>query len=128
MPYLVSLICLSHQILVQTQTGVSGQSLIKENCHKSKTSNDTDMELGPVTKLDKRNKTTSKRLDDDVMSTNYDIIVIFPILDQSRAIQKPHSRHIVCKMYISLIVTSFLTKTTNRTKKSLTQPSHYCFE
>ena len=26
------------------------------------------MKLGPVTKLDKRNKTTSKKFDDDVMS------------------------------------------------------------
>ena len=27
-----------------------------ENCHNTRTSNDTDMKLGPVTKLDKRNK------------------------------------------------------------------------
>ena len=37
------------------------------------------MKLGPVTKLDKRNKTTSKSFDDDVMSANCDVIVIFPI-------------------------------------------------
>ena len=47
---------------------ISGQSLIKENCHNSRTNDDIDMKLGPVTKLDKRNKTTSKRPDDDVMS------------------------------------------------------------
>ena len=34
------------------------QSLIKENCHVSRTSDDNDIKLGPVTKLDKRNKTT----------------------------------------------------------------------
>ena len=28
------------------------------------------MKLGPVTKLDKRNKTTSKKIDDDVMLAN----------------------------------------------------------
>ena len=39
---------------------ISGQSLIKENCHNSRTSDDIDMKLGPVTKLDKRNKTVSK--------------------------------------------------------------------
>ena len=39
------------------------------------------MKLGPVTKLDKRNKTTSKSFDDDVMSANCDVIVIFPIYD-----------------------------------------------
>ena len=37
---------------------ISGQSLIKENCHDSRTSDDIDMKLGPVTNLDKRNKTT----------------------------------------------------------------------
>ena len=40
------------------------------------------MKLGPVTKLDKRNKTTSKKFDDDVMSENCDVIVIFSIYDQ----------------------------------------------
>ena len=40
---------------------ISGQSLIKENCHNSRTRDDIDMKLGPVTKLDKRNKTTSKK-------------------------------------------------------------------
>ena len=37
------------------------------------------MRLGPVTKIDKRNKKTSKKVDDDVMSINCDVIVIFPI-------------------------------------------------
>ena len=31
------------------------------------------MKLGPVTKLDKRNKTTSKKFDDDVMSEKCDV-------------------------------------------------------
>ena len=35
------------------------------------------MKLGTVTKPDKRNKTTSKKFDDDVMSENCDVIVIF---------------------------------------------------
>ena len=39
------------------------------------------MNLGPVTKLEKRNKITSKKLDDDVMPENYDVIAIFPIMD-----------------------------------------------
>ena len=41
---------------------ISGQSLMKENCHNFRTCYDIDMKLGPVTKLDKRNKTTSKNL------------------------------------------------------------------
>ena len=40
------------------------------------------MKLGPVTKLDKINKTTSKIFDDDVMSTNCDIITTFSIYSQ----------------------------------------------
>ena len=80
--------------------GISGQSLIKLNYHNSRTSNDIDMKLGPVTKLDKGNKITSKKFDDDVMSVNFDVIVIFPIYGQSGAIRKPVSRRIVCKAYI----------------------------
>ena len=37
------------------------------------------MKLGPVTKQGKRNKTRSKNFDDDVMSTNSDVRVVFPI-------------------------------------------------
>ena len=40
---------------------ISGQSLIKRNCHNLRTSDDIDMKLEPVTKFDKRNKTTSKK-------------------------------------------------------------------
>ena len=46
---------------------ISGQSIIKGNCHNTETSNDIDMKLGTVTKLDKGNKTTSTKFDDDVM-------------------------------------------------------------
>ena len=33
------------------------------------------MKLGPVTKLDKRNKTTSERFDDDVICKKFYVIV-----------------------------------------------------
>ena len=49
---------------------ISGQSLIKKSCHNSRASDDIDMKLGPVTKLDKRNKATSKKIDDAFMSEN----------------------------------------------------------
>ena len=98
---------------------ISGQSLIKVNCHNSRTSDDdTDMKLGPVTKRDKRNKTTSKKFDGEVISTNCVVIVIFPIYGQFGAIQKSNSARIACKTKKQ--------KTENRTKKSLTQLSHYC--
>ena len=58
------------------------------------------MKPGPVTKIDKRNKTTSQKFDDDIMSTNCDVIVNFPIYDQFVAIRKPDSGCIVSKTYI----------------------------
>ena len=58
------------------------------------------MKLGSVTKLDKRNKTKSKSFDDDVMSGNYDVIVIFRIFDQFGADRMPDSGHRVCKNYV----------------------------
>ena len=58
------------------------------------------MKFGPVTKLDKKNKTTSKKIDDEVMSANWDVIVIFPIHGQFGAIRKPDSGRIACKTYI----------------------------
>ena len=78
------------------------------------------MKLGTVSKLDKRNKKTLKRFENVVMSKNYDVITIFLIYDQFGLIPKPDSRRIVGTFY--------LTKTENRTKQSLTQLSHYCFE
>ena len=58
---------------------ISGQSLIEVNCHNSRTSDDIDMKPGPVTKLSKRSKATSKKFGDGVMSSNFDVIVIFQI-------------------------------------------------
>ena len=58
------------------------------------------MKPGPVTKLDKINKTTSKKIDDDVMSKNCDVIAIFPLYGQFGAIRKTDSKRIVCKIYI----------------------------
>ena len=58
------------------------------------------MKLGSVTKIDKKNKITSKNFDDDVIPKNCDVIVIFPIYGQFGAIWKPDSGCIVCKTYI----------------------------
>ena len=75
------------------------------------------MKPGTVTKLYTRNKTMSKNFDGDVMSENCDVIVILSIYGQESA-----------KFMFSLIVTFYLTKNENGTKKSLTQLSQYCFE
>ena len=65
------------------------------------------MKLRPVTKPDKRNKTMPKKIDDNNILESYEVIV---------------------KLMFSLLETCYLTKSENRTKKSLTQLSHYCFE
>ena len=62
--------------------------------------NDADMKHGPVSKLEKRNKIMSKETGDDIMSRNYDVIVIFPIYDQFGVFWKRESRRMVCKTYI----------------------------
>ena len=49
------------------------------------------MKLGSVTKLDKRNKTTSKKFEDDLMPENFDFVIIFPIHGKFGAIRKPDS-------------------------------------
>ena len=79
---------------------ISGQSFTNDNCHNSRTNHDIDMKLGSVIKLDKKNTETSKKFDDDVMSANCDVIVIFPIYGQFALIRKPDSGGIVYKTYI----------------------------
>ena len=54
------------------------------------------MKLGPVIKIDKRDKAISN----DVMMVNCDVIVIFLIYGQFLAIRKPDSGLIVSKTYI----------------------------
>ena len=53
------------------------------------------MNFGPVTILDKRNTAISKNIDDDVMSINCDVIVIFPIYSRFGTIRKPDSGRMV---------------------------------
>ena len=65
------------------------------------------MKLGLVTKPDKRNKTKSKRIEDDVMLGNCDVIAIFPIYSQFGAIRKPDSGRIVYKTSINSNLLSY---------------------
>ena len=58
------------------------------------------MKLGPVNNSDKRNKATSKEVEDYVILANYDVIVIFLIYGQFGETQKSDSKPIVCKTYI----------------------------
>ena len=83
------------------------------------------MKLEPVTKLDKSNKTMSKNFDDEVMSENCDVIVTFQIFGNLEQFGGRFPDR-VCKSYVFSNSNHLSCK--NRTKKSLTQLSHYCFE
>ena len=81
---------------------ISGQSLMKGNCHNSRTSDDDiDMKLRSVTKFDKRNKTTSKKLTKTSYRKIVTLLSFFGFLvnlEQSggRILDKR-----VCKSYVS---------------------------
>ena len=134
MPNLVTLSYLSLQILRKTQTGIffdfwiSGQSLIKENCHISRTSYDINMKLGPMTNLTRETKWHQKNL---TMTLCWQIVMPLSFfrfmvnLEQSGS-RIPDAQSV--KLRFSIIATFYRTKTENRTKKSLTQLSHYYFE
>ena len=57
------------------------------------------MKPGPVTKLDKRKKGTSKKFDNEFISENCDGIFIFSIYGKFGEIRKPDSRGKACKGY-----------------------------
>ena len=58
------------------------------------------MKLGPVTKLDEKNKTSWKIFVFDVMSENCDVIAIFRIFGQFGAVRRLDSGYGVCKSYV----------------------------
>ena len=95
---------------------ISGQSLIKENCHNSRTSDNIDMKLGPVIKLDKRNRTTSKKL---TMKSCQKIVMSLSFsgflanLEQSAG-QIPDIES--AKVMFSVVITFCLKENENRTK------------
>ena len=66
------------------------------------------MKLEPVIKVEKGNTLTSKKIDDDVMSANCDIIAFFLIYGQFAATQKPDSGCMFYKTYFLLTVIFYL--------------------
>ena len=72
------------------------------------------MKLAPVTKVEKKNKTILKNFDDDVVSVNCDVIVIFPIYGQFGAIWKSDSVRVLT--LTTSVVTFYHTKIENKTK------------
>ena len=103
---------------------MSGESLIKETYHNSRTIDDIGMKLGPATKVDKRNKATLKKIDDDVSSANFGDILIFTIYGQFGAYRKPDSRCLV--IFFNSNILPY--RNGKQDEKSLAQLSQYCFE
>ena len=71
------------------------------------------MKIGPVTKINKRNKATWKKFDDNVMLVNLHAIAN----DHFGPIRELDSRHIACQTYIFSNSNLLFCKTENRTKK-----------
>ena len=68
--------------MVCCQSQDFGKMLDRAFCPNSRISVDIARKLGPLFKLDKRNTRTLKKFDDDIISDNYDNIIIFPIKDR----------------------------------------------
>ena len=131
MANLVSLFCLGLKILGKNQTGVfpiSGFLVNSLYYPNSRTSDDIVMKLASVTKLDKRNKTTSKKL---MMTSCQQTVTSFSFFEFMANLE-PSRRRIpdaeFVKLTFPLQVTVSRTNTESRTKKSLAQISHYCFK
>ena len=62
------------------------------------------------------------------MSENYDVIAIFPIFGYFGEIRKPDSGRTVRKTYFFINSNLLSLKSESRTKKGLTQLSHYYFQ
>ena len=79
------------------------------------------MKLGPVTKLEETTKTTSKKIDYDVMSeivTSFLFSVCFANSEHSRGLILDTES---AEVMFSVILTFFLTKNESRAKKPLTK-------
>ena len=131
MANLVSLFCLGLKILGKNQTGVfpiSGFLVNSLYYPNSRTRDDIVMKLASVIKLDKRNKTTSKKL---MMTSCQQTVTSFSFFEFMANLE-PSRRRIpdaeFVKLTFPLQVTVSRTNTESRTKKSLAQISHYCFK
>ena len=73
---------------------ISGQCLIKRNYYYSRTSNDIDFDFT------REIQQHQKKIDNDIMLANCNVIVIFLIEGQFGVMWKPDSGCMVCKTYI----------------------------
>ena len=100
---------------------------VNKNGDNSKTSHHIDVKLGPVTKLDKGNTVTSKKINENVISTNCGVIFFFLFMANLQASGNWIPGAWSIKLTFSLTITSYFTQPEKRTKKSLIQFSFYCF-
>ena len=117
--------------LLSPDTGQSSDGCISDfriSGHNSRTSKDIDTKFRLLSKPNKRNTTTSKKIDNDVMSANCNVIVSFWIITHLEQSGSCILEEWSVILKFSLIITFYLKKTENRTKKSPTQLSYYCFE
>ena len=94
---------------------------MNKNCSNSRTSNDVDIRLGPVTKLDKRNRAKSINL---TMSSCRQILTSLSIFGSMASLEQSRSRipdAWSVKLTFLVTVTFYLTKAENRTKISPSQ-------
>ena len=85
------------------------------------------MKLGPVTKLDKRNKTMSKKFDVTSCQNIVASLSFFGFLVNLEHFAGRIPNTESAKVMFSVTLAFCFAKTGNRTKKSLTQLSHCCF-
>ena len=80
---------------------ISGQSFIKENCYNSRTSDVLTWNFGPITKLDKKKKTASKK---SIMTSGWKIVTFLSFFQFMANMEQSGSRipdgRVVCKTYI----------------------------
>ena len=131
MPNLVSLTCPSLQTLGKKQTGffsdfqISGQSFRNKN---SGTNHDKDMKPGIVTKRDKRNTKTSKKIK---MMLRRHIVTSLSFFQFMVNLQPSGSRILDAwtkKIIFSSTIFFYLKTDANKTKTPPTQFSYYCLE
>ena len=75
---------------------------MKESYHNFRTSDDIVMKFEPITKLVKRNKTTSKNFDEGVILENCDVSSVIFLIYGTFYEAIPKSDSGVCKTYISI--------------------------
>ena len=103
--------------------------MVNEKYNCSRTGHDINMKLETVTKLDKRNTSTSKKFDRDIMSANcYVIVFFFQLITTLQPSGSWIAEAWSIKLIFSLIATFYLTEPENRTKNSLKHLLHYCFK